>query len=125
MTLPPPTATYFQHLADGKFLIQRSASTGEWIFYPRMMAPVNGATDLEWAEPSGRGTVYAATVSRKKPPEPNASVVIVELEEGPRLMSRIDGIPAEDVRIGMRVKARIVDGLDDDKILVFVPEDRP
>lgn len=124
MTQPPPTATYFKHLANGRFLIQRSASTKEWVFYPRMMAPGSGATDLEWAEPSGRGTVYAATVSRKKPPEPSGSVVIVELDEGPRMMSRVDGIPAKEVRIGMRVVAKIVDGLDNDKIVVFVPEDR-
>ena len=123
MTQPGPTATYFAHLAEGRFMIQHSASTGEWVFYPRMLAPHSGATDLEWMEPSGRGTVYAATTARKRPPEANVNLSIIELEEGPRMMSRVEGIPAEDVRIGMRVKAKIVDGADG-KIVVFVPEEQ-
>lgn len=120
--MAPPTATYFAHLAEGRFMIQRSAGSGEWVFYPRMMAPVSGATDLEWVAPSGRGTVYSTTVARKRPPQQNSNLSIVELEEGPRLMTRVEGIAAEDVRIGMRVRARIVEGIDG-KIVVFTPED--
>lgn len=121
MTQPPPTTTYFQHLADGKFMIQRSPSTGEWVFYPRMIAPRTGATDLEWVEPCGLGTVYAATVKRMKPPAENVSIAIVELDEGPRLMTHVQSIPAENVSIGMRVRAKIVDG-PDGKIVVFEPD---
>lgn len=122
MTQPPPTATYFNHLANGKFMIQHSPSTGEWVFYPRMIAPRTGAVDLEWVEPSGLGTVYATSVKRMKPPAENVNLAIVELDEGPRLMTHVQSIPAEDVTIGMRVRARIVDGPDDGKIVVFVPE---
>ena len=122
MTQAPPTATYFKSLADGKFMIQRSPSTGEWVFYPRMIAPRTGAVDLEWAEPSGLGTVYATTVKRMKPPAENVNVAIVELDEGPRLMTHVQSMPAEDVFIGLRVRARIVDGPDDGKIVVFEPD---
>lgn len=121
MTQPPPTAAYFNHLEEGRFMIQRSPSTGEWVFYPRMFAPGSGAADLEWAEPSGLGTVYAATITRKKLPEPSVSLVIVELDEGPRMMSQVHGIDAEQVKIGMRVRAQITDG-PDGKIVVFAPE---
>ena len=123
MTLAAPTKTYFDYLAQGHFKIQRSVSTGEWVFYPRMVAPRTGATDLEWVAPSGLGTVYATTVKRMKPPTPDVSIAIVELNEGPRLMTHVQGIPPENVKIGMRVRARIVEGLDDNKIVVFVPED--
>lgn len=119
MTQVPPTSTYFKHLDEGRFLIQRSASTGEWVFYPRMIAPVSGATDLEWVEPSGLGTVYATTVKRLKPPAENVNIAIVELDEGPRLMTHVQSIPAEDVFIGMRVRAKVVDGPDSRKIVVF------
>lgn len=121
MTQPPPTATYFKSLAEGKFMIQRSPSTGEWVFYPRMIAPRTGATDLEWVEPSGLGTVYATTVKRMKPPEENVNVAIVELDEGPRLMTHVQGMPADKVFIGLRVRARIADG-PDGKIVVFEPD---
>lgn len=121
MTQLPPTNTYFQHLADGKFMIQRSPSTGEWVFYPRMIAPRTGATDLEWVEPSGLGTVYATTVKRMKPPAQSVNIAIVELEEGPRLMTHVQSIAPENVFIGMRVRAKIVDG-PDGKIVVFEPD---
>lgn len=122
LTQAGPTAAYFAHLEAGRFMIQRSASTGEWVFYPRMMAPRTGATDLEWAAPSGRGVVYSTTTARKRPPESDVNLAVIELEEGPRLMSRVEGIPAADVKIGMTVLARIVDGIDG-KIVVFVPEE--
>lgn len=103
-------------------MIQRSRSTGEWVFYPRMIAPVSGATDLEWIEPSGLGTVYATTVKRMKPPAANISIAIVELDEGPRMMTHVQGIPADAVAIGIRVRAKIVDGVDDNRIVIFEPE---
>jgi len=118
----PPTATYFKHLAEGSFMIQRSPSTGEWVFYPRMRAPRTGAADLEWVEPSGLGTVYATTVKRVKPPAENVNIAIVELDEGPRMMTHVQSIPAEQVFIGMRVRAKIVEGPDDNKIVVFEPD---
>ena len=122
MTQAPPTTTYFNYLAEGRFMIQRSPSTGEWVFHPRMVAPRSGATDLEWAEPSGLGTVYATTVKRTKPPAPDINIAIVELDEGPRMMTHVQGIPADEVAIGIRVRARIVAGLDDNHIVVFEPE---
>jgi uncharacterized OB-fold protein len=119
VTSAPPIATYFKHLSEGRFVIQRSAGTGEWVFYPRIMAPRTGADDLEWVEPSGLGTVYATTVKRVKPPAENVSIAIVELDEGPRLMTHVQGMKAEDVFIGLRVRAKVVDGPDDAKIVVF------
>ena len=45
---------------------------------------------------------------------------VVQLDEGPRMMSRVDGLAAEDVKIGMNVEARIAD-LDDGPAIVFDP----
>ena len=123
MSQTPPTAAYFKYVNEGRFMLQHSQSTGEWVYYPRVIGPRTGATDLEWAEPSGMGTVYATTVKRQKPPTAHINISIVELDEGPRMLTHVQGIAAEDVRIGMRVKARIVDGPDDNKIVVFEPED--
>jgi uncharacterized protein len=101
-----PEAQYRAFLAEGRFRIQRSRSTGQHVFYPRVAAPGSGATDLEWVDASGLGTVYAITVNRSK--EGSYNIALVTLDEGPRLMSRIDGV--ETVAIGTRVKARIVAG---------------
>lgn len=122
MTQEAPTATYFRHLTEGRFMLQHSPSTDEWVYYPRMIAPKTGATDMEWAAPSGLGTVYATTVKRMRPPAADVNIAIVELDEGPRMMTHVRGIAPDAVRIGMRVRACIVDGPDDAKILVFEPE---
>jgi uncharacterized OB-fold protein len=116
-----PEREFFAHLAEGRFMLQRSASTGGYVFYPRVAEPVTGATDLEWVEASGRGVVYACTIVRQKPPAPDYNVVLVDLAEGPRVLSRVDGLPPHEVRIGLRVRARIVEEAGA-PVLVFVPE---
>ena len=115
-----PEAEWRAHLAAGRFMIQRSRSTGGHVFYPRVAQPGTGAEDLEWVEASGRGTVHAVTVVRKKDPAESYNVVLVDLTEGPRLMSRVDGIGPDEVRIGMAVKASIISE-GDKPLLVFVP----
>lgn len=107
MTYIRPEQDYFAHLAQGRFMLQRSRNSGNYSFYPRVAEPVTGARDLEWVEASGRGTVHATTVVRVKPPQQPYNVVLVDLEEGPRVMSRVEGIAPQDVRIGMKVQARI------------------
>jgi uncharacterized OB-fold protein len=103
-----PEKEYFGHLAQGRFMLQRSASTGGHVFYPRVAEPGTGATDLEWVAASGRGTVYSTTVIRQKPPTPNYNLALIDLAEGPRMMSRVEGVAPEDVKIGMPVRARLV-----------------
>ena len=113
-----PEQEYFEHLAQGRFMLQRSRCSGIYFFYPRVAAPVTGARDLEWVEASGRGTVHATTVVRAKPPQQPYNVALVDLEEGPRVMSRVEGIAPDEVRIGMKVRARI-DKQDEREILLF------
>jgi uncharacterized protein len=115
-----PDKQYLEFLAQGRFMIQRSRATGRYIFYPRVAEPATGSTDLEWVEPSGSGTIYSVTIVRQKPPAPDYNVVLVDLAEGPRLMSRVDGVGSKPVRIGMAVKARVIRE-NDAPLLVFEP----
>ncbi|MEM6680495.1 MAG: OB-fold domain-containing protein [Pseudomonadota bacterium] len=107
---PGPEAEWRAFLAEGRFMIQRSASSGAAVFYPRTIAPGTGAADLEWVEAAGTGTVHATTCTRQRPEKGgDYNISIVELDEGPRLMTRVDGVAPDAVRIGMRVKARIAE----------------
>lgn len=117
-----PDQDYFGFLAQGRFMVQRSLDTGRCFFYPRVAEPGTGSTRLEWFEPSGKGVIYSVTVIHPKPPAAPYNVVLVDLDEGPRLMSRVDGIAAERVCIGMRVQARILQEADG-ALLIFVPDD--
>lgn len=76
-----------------------------------------GSALLEWVTASGRGTVHAATVVRQRDGSYNVS--LIDLAEGPRMMSRVEGLAPEAVRIGMRVAARIIAGPE--PFVVFVP----
>jgi uncharacterized OB-fold protein len=64
--------------------------------------------------------VYSTTVIRQKPPTPSYNLALVDLAEGPRMMSRVEGVPPEQVRIGMRVSAKIIRE-NDVPLLVFEP----
>lgn len=105
-----PDETFRSWLSEGRFMLQRS-SGGAYVFYPRVAEPGTGDA-LEWVEASGRGKVYATTVVRRKPPESSYNVAIVQLAEGPRMMSSVVGMEPCDVKIGLVVRARIdvVDG---------------
>jgi uncharacterized OB-fold protein len=118
MDVTHPDAEFRAFLVAGRFMIQRSKSSGVHVFYPRAVAPGTGARDLEWVEASGRGVVYSTTVVRKKPPEPSYNVALIDLAEGPRMMSRVEGVEPAAVAIGMAVQARIVDR-DGEPVVVF------
>jgi len=117
-----PDKEYLEFLALGRFMLQRRRPDATPFFYPRVAEPGTGSTDLEWIEASGFGTVHATTVVRVRPPQADYNVAIVELDEGPRMMSRIEGVAAADVRIGMRVHTRIVP-FEDHHAVIFVPLD--
>ncbi|MBL8543355.1 MAG: OB-fold domain-containing protein [Hyphomonadaceae bacterium] len=118
-----PDKAFFDYLRQGRFMLQRAVSDGRYVFYPRAVAPGDGAA-LEWIEASGLGRVYSTTVVRKKPPEPSYNVALIDLAEGPRMMSRVEGIAPEAVAIGMAVKARI-DASGEEPVVVFTPAEAP
>ena len=49
------------------------------------------------------------------------NVSLIDLDEGPRLMSRVANLPPDQVRIGLRVRARIAKD-QDQSVLVFDAE---
>lgn len=115
---------YHDALKQGSFLIQRCQSCEEYVFYPRMICPHCGSNQLEWVEPTGLGQVYSTTVvKRKEEHGGDYNVALINLDEGVRLMSRVEGIAPADVYIGLKVKALVkhIEEQEDEVILVFVP----
>lgn len=107
-------SVYQSYLRDGKLAYQYSAKAGKPVFYPRVVCPYTGDSELEWRIASGLGTVYSTTVINAKNQDPY-NVVLVDCDEGFRLMTRVEGIAADQVKIGMRVRfART--GLDDEDL---------
>lgn len=112
---------YQDLLKQGKFQIQQCQDCHQHVFYPRMVCPHCGSDQLSWVEPSGQGTVYSTTVIRRKPEDGgNYNVALIDLDEGVRLMSRVEDIAAEDVHIGQKVTARVKQQ-DEEALVVFTP----
>jgi uncharacterized OB-fold protein len=115
-----PAIIYRRHLERGKLGYQHCAECSAAVFYPRVLCPVCGSRALEWRESAGRGTVYATTALHSRNRDPR-NVVLVDLEEGFRMMSRVEGLAAGEVEIGARVRFEVRRG--DEPVAVFVLEE--
>ncbi|PLP98447.1 Zn-ribbon domain-containing OB-fold protein [Cupriavidus pauculus] len=113
---------YFGRLAQGVFEIPKCLECDRYHFFPRVICPYCGSLALQWTAPTGLGRVYSTTVVRGK--ETSHNVCLVDLDEGPRLMSRVVGIEPGDVKIGARVKAMIAQE-GEGVLLVFSPTGGP
>ena len=118
MNPEPPALVYRRYLESGVLAFQRCAGCVAAVFYPHVLCPQCGDNDLTWETSSGRGVVYATTAVYRRDADPY-NVVLVDLEEGFRMMSRVDGVPAERVEVGTKVRLR-VDREGDDPVPVFV-----
>ena len=116
-----PEARFRAYLDDGKFMIQRCKNSGRYVFYPRVAAPGAGEADLEWVEASGDGVVYSTTVVRNRPEKGgDYNVALIDLAEGPRMMSRVVDIEPSAIKIGMKVRAKVGE-LDGKPQILFTP----
>jgi len=116
-----PLTTYLEHLEKGELAYQFSPEANAAVFYPRVICPFTGSDRLEWRISKGLGTVHATTVVHAQQGE-TYNVALIDLDEGFRMMSRVEDIAPTDVRIGMRVKFRVHrPGGDEPAMPVFTP----
>jgi len=116
-----PLAVYQSYLDKGELAYQWSPAAGRAVFYPRLVCPYSGSTDLEWRVASGLGTGYAATVTHPRQGEPYNGALI-DCDEGFRMMGRSEAIAPMQVASGMRVRFRVHPAAGDQPAYpVFVP----
>lgn len=128
---PAPTpdadsAPYWAAAHEGRLVIQRCQRCGNRQLYPRDRCLMCRST-VEWVEASGRGTVYSYTVIRQQYARPFRDwvpyvVALVDLEEGPRVMTNIVGCEPDAVRVGMAVRATFEVVSDEAGIALFTPD---
>lgn len=102
-----PYAIYIEHLRKGELAYQVDPD-GNAVHFPRVAAPGSGAA-LTWRVSQGLGTVHATTAMHSRGSAPR-SLVLVDMNEGFRLMSRVEGVDAQAVRIGQRVRFHAAGG---------------
>lgn len=124
----PLTAPYWDSVKAHGMKIQRCKACEKFVFYPRGMCPRCWGKTLEWTPVSGNGTLYAFTVVHV-PVHPAFKadvpyvVGLVELAEGPRLMTSIIGVVPDpsQIQIGMEMTLEYRDVTEDVTLPVFRP----
>jgi uncharacterized protein len=108
------TRPYWEAAKAGRLLIKSCNACGEVHHYPRPFCPTCWSEDVEWREVSGRGTVYTYSIVFRNDLAPFKEwgtyvPAIVELAEGPRLMTNIVDVETSALHVGMPVEVRFRD----------------
>ncbi len=120
----PELDPYFAAAAEGRLVVQRCAN-GHTQLYPRRHCIVC-RQPVAWADASGFGTVYSYTVIRQSYTRAFRHllplvVALVDLDEGPRIMTNLVGVEPDDVVVGQRVEVWFERVGDDAALALFTP----
>ena len=89
----PETQHYWDGAKAGELLLQRCKECGKTYCPPRPFCPECASRSVEAFKASGKGRLYSYIINHRPAPgfEDDApyAIAVVELEEGPRLMSNI------------------------------------
>lgn len=100
-----PYEQWLAYCRKEQLAYQLCVDDGQVVYYPRVLAPGSGSTNLKWRISAGHGTVYATTAVMQKDAAPY-NVAIIQMDEGFRMLSTVEGLDARDVRIGARVTVK-------------------
>ena len=129
---PVPVATpesdfFWDKTRKHELWIQKCVDCDTAFFYPRMICPDCLEDKIEWFKTSGKGFLYTYMINHRPPPgfedEAPYAIAIVQLDEGPRMMSNIVGIEntPENLVLDMPLEVVFEDIVDD----MSLPKWRP
>ena len=127
--LPTPdteTQPFWDAARDGTLLLRRCNACEQAHFYPRNFCPSCWSDDVEWFEASGAATLYTWSVVHANDLPPFGERVpyvaaVVDLAEGPRMMTNVVGCEPDALEIGMPLRVTFEDRGDDLTVPVFRP----
>ena len=119
-------AEFYRHCARGELCFQRCSECGTWRHLPRFMCARCGSERWSWERSTGRGRVYSWTVTHQAMHPAFAAdvpyaVLVVELEEGVRMVGRLRDLPPADLELDLPVEV-VFDPISDE---VALPGFRP
>ncbi|MFD9487191.1 Zn-ribbon domain-containing OB-fold protein [Streptomyces sp. NPDC059991] len=102
------TRAYWDAAAEGRLLIRRCGACGRAHHYPREFCPYCWSEDVTWEQASGRASLYTWSVVHRNDLPPFGARVpytaaVVDLAEGPRMMTEVVGCGEERLRIGLEL----------------------
>jgi uncharacterized OB-fold protein len=119
------TRTYWEAAVRGELLVRRCAGCGRAHHYPREFCPNCWGEDVSWEPASGRATLYTWSVVHRNDLPPFGErtpyvAAVVDLEEGPRMMTEVVECEAGALRAGMELEVMFREAGE-----VMVPVFRP
>ena len=129
--LPTPDADsqpFWDAAKEGRFLLARCGACGRAHHYPRPFCPSCWSEDVSWEQASGRATLYTHSTVYMNDLAPFRDrlpyvAALVELEEGPRVMTTIVDCAPEDLRMGMPLRVAFRELDENITAPVFRPAD--
>jgi uncharacterized OB-fold protein len=107
----PETLPFWEGAAGGELRLQRCRSCEQWYFYPRPFCPRCSSEDVEWKTASGNARLVSYVINyRPLPPFDTGTpivVALVELAEGPRMMTNITGVEPEPSALELDMALRV------------------
>ncbi|MFE1798456.1 Zn-ribbon domain-containing OB-fold protein [Streptomyces sp. NPDC059517] len=103
------TRPYWDAAADGRLLLRRCGACGRAHHYPREFCPHCWSEAVTWERATGRATLYTWSVVHRNDLPPFGSrtpyvAAVVDLEEGPRMMTEVVECAEGDLRVGMALE---------------------
>ena len=122
----PETKVFWEGCREGELRIQRCADCGEHQFYPRIICSHCTSDQIEWVVSQGQGELISYTVVRRAVSDAYAAEVpyvigIIQLTEGPTMMSSLVDCDCENVTVGTKVEVVFENWTEE----ISVPKFRP
>lgn len=110
--LPMPdtdSRPYWEAATRHEFQLPYCTACQQHFFIPRVLCPKCHSDKVEWRKASGNGVIYSYTISRRPAGPAFAErvpyvVALIDLDEGPRMMSNVFTDDVDSIRIGQRVR---------------------
>ncbi len=131
--IPEPdeeSAPFFEGARRHELMLMRCRSCGAYRLPSRPRCPDCWSTDTEWVRASGNGTLYSFGITHQNLHPAFADEVpyqfaVVELEEGPRIVSNVVGVTDGELRVDMPLRAVFDDVSDDTTLIRFTKRYAP
>lgn len=121
----PETEHYWEGTRTGELRLQSCSACDNTYFPPRPFCPKCGSKDVSIIKSSGKGTLYSYVINHLPTPgfTPPFAIAVVELDEGPRLMTNIVGCEqtTEALQLDMPLEVTFEKMSDEISLPMFKP----
>jgi uncharacterized OB-fold protein len=111
--ITPEAKPYWEGLRQQKLMLPRCGACAAVFFYPRAVCPRCQSREIGWIQASGRGRLHAFGIAHQsfnrayRVPPPYV-LAMIELEEGPRMLSNLVNVPPDPASVRCDMPVEVV-----------------